>query len=234
LPWRGEVAGTNRIDLSAPDQEEVRARARTRLPHLEEQVGPSPSGYGKPRDVRLQVEAVVVAAVWRYEVGGARSAAERVLYELLSHHLPRGVLREAESLPDFDAGLQRLALGRRRSSAPARRRASSRRRACFVGRAPRSAPSGRASRRSSPCCSRAVRDSGVSAYIVAAALAGPRRSATSVTATVWRTVPIVTSTVSPAPTTFDGLTRSPLTCTRPPRMASVDPHLVHHRHDRSR
>jgi hypothetical protein len=69
--------------------------------------------------LRVQVEAVVVAAVWRYEVGGARSAAERVLYELLSHHLPRGVLREAEPLPDFDAGLQRLALGRRRSSAPA-------------------------------------------------------------------------------------------------------------------
>jgi hypothetical protein len=36
---------TNRIDLSAPDQEEVRAPARTRLPHLEGQVGPSPSGY---------------------------------------------------------------------------------------------------------------------------------------------------------------------------------------------
>jgi hypothetical protein len=51
-------------------------------------------------------------AVRRYEVGGARSAAERVLYELLSHHLPRGVLREAEPLPDLDAGLQRVAPGR--------------------------------------------------------------------------------------------------------------------------
>jgi hypothetical protein len=48
-----------------------------------------------------------VAPVWRYEVGGARSAAERVLYELLSHYLQPGVLRETEPLPDFDAGLQR-------------------------------------------------------------------------------------------------------------------------------
>jgi hypothetical protein len=44
----------------------------------------------------------------------------------------------------------------------ARRSASSRRRSNFVGRAPRSAPSGRASRRSSRCCSRAATDSGVS------------------------------------------------------------------------
>jgi hypothetical protein len=99
--------GTNWIDLSAPDQEEVRAPVRTRLPHLEEQVGPSPSGYREPRDVRLQVEVAAVAPVWRYEVGGARSAAERVLYELLSHYLQPGVLRETEPLPDFDAGLQR-------------------------------------------------------------------------------------------------------------------------------
>jgi hypothetical protein len=122
--------------------------------------------------------------------------------------------REARSTAAAGGGAQRP----RRC---ARRRASSRRRACFVGRAPRSAPSGRASRRSSACCSRAVRDSGVSAYIVAAALAGPRRSATSVTATVRRTVPIVTSIVSPARTTFDGFTRSPLTCTRPPSTAAV-------------
>jgi hypothetical protein len=70
LRWRGEVARDERIDLSASEQEEVRARARARLPHLEEQVEPSPSGYGEPRDVRLQVEAAAVAAVWRYEVGG--------------------------------------------------------------------------------------------------------------------------------------------------------------------
>jgi hypothetical protein len=82
------------------------------LPQLEEQVGPSPSDYGEPRDVRLQVEAAAVAAVWRYEVGGARSAVKRVLHELLAHHLPRGVRRDAEPLSDFDAGLQRVALGR--------------------------------------------------------------------------------------------------------------------------
>lgn len=101
------------------------------------------------------------------------------------------------------------------------RKASSRRRAAFVGRAPRSAPSGRASRRSSACCSRRASDSGVSAYIVAATLAGPRRSEIAVTATVQRTAPILTSTTSPARTAFDGFTRSPLTWTRPPRTASV-------------
>jgi len=103
----------------------------------------------------------------------------------------------------------------------ARRRASSRRRACFVGRAPRSAPSGRASLRSLACCSRAANDSGVSAYIVAATLAGPRRSASLVTTSVRRSVPIVSSIESPARTALAGFTRSPFTCTRPPCTASV-------------
>jgi hypothetical protein len=102
-----------------------------------------------------------------------------------------------------------------------RRSASSRRRACFVGRVPRSAPSGRESRRSAACSSRATSDSGVSAYIVSASLAGPRRSATSVTTSVRRTVLIVTSIVSPVLMTFEGFTRSPFTCTRPPRTALV-------------
>ena len=44
----------------------------------------------------------------------------------------------------------------------ARRNASRRRRSCFVGRAPRSAPSGRASRRSAARRSRSATDSGVS------------------------------------------------------------------------
>ena len=102
-----------------------------------------------------------------------------------------------------------------------RRSASSRRRARFVGRVPRSAPSGRESRHSAACSSRAIRDSGVSAYIVSASLAGPRRSATPVTTSVRRTVLIVTSIASPVRMTFEGFTRSPFTCTRPPRTAPV-------------
>ena len=37
---------------------------------------------------------------------------KRVLRELLAHHLPRCSLREAESDPELDAGLERVALGR--------------------------------------------------------------------------------------------------------------------------
>jgi hypothetical protein len=55
-------------------------------------------------------------------------------------------------------GLERVV---QRGRAP-RRSASMRRRACFVGRAPRSEPSGRARRRSSRCRSRASTDSEVS------------------------------------------------------------------------
>ncbi len=64
-------------------------------------------------------------------------------------------------------------------------------------------------------------DSGVSAYIVSASLAGPRRSATPVTTNVRRTVLMVTSIVSPVRMTFEGFTRSPFTCIRPPRTAAV-------------
>ena len=100
-----------------------------------------------------------------------------------------------------------------------RRSASSRRRACFVGRVPRSAPTGRESRRSAACRSRASSDSGVSAYIVTASVAGPRRSATPVTTSVRRYALMVTSIVSPVRTAFEGFTRSPFTRTRPPRTA---------------
>src|SRR4029453_9279278 len=62
--------------------------------------------------VRLEVEAAAVAGVRRSAVGRACLAATRVLYELLTHHPPRGVCREAEPLPDLDAGLERVALGR--------------------------------------------------------------------------------------------------------------------------
>ena len=64
-------------------------------------------------------------------------------------------------------------------------------------------------------------DSGVSAYIVSASFAGPRRSATPVTTSVRRTVLMVTAIVSPVRMTFEGFTRSPFTCIRPPRTAAV-------------
>jgi hypothetical protein len=102
-----------------------------------------------------------------------------------------------------------------------RRKASSRRRACFVGRVPRSAPRGRESRRSAACRSRARSDSGVSVYSVSASLAEPRLTATSVTTSVRRSALMVTSIVSPVRTTFEGFTRSPFRCTRPPRTAPV-------------
>ena len=47
------------------------------------------------------------------------------------------------------------------------------------------------------------------------------QSASPVTASVLRTLPSVTSTVSPARTALDGFTRSPFRCTRPPRTALV-------------
>jgi hypothetical protein len=50
--------------------------------------------------------------VRRYAVGGARLAAKRVLDQLLPHHPPGGVGREAEPLPDLNAGLHGVALGR--------------------------------------------------------------------------------------------------------------------------
>ena len=79
--------------------------------------------------------------------------------------------------------------------------------------------SGRESRCSAACSSRARSDSGVSAYIVecvarrASALGHPGYDQRG------RTVLIVASIVSPVRMTFEGLTRSPFTCTRPPRTA---------------
>ena len=64
-------------------------------------------------------------------------------------------------------------------------------------------------------------DSGVSEYMLSASLAAPRRSANPATTSVRRTVLIVTSIVSPVRTTFEGFTRCPFTCTRPPRTAPV-------------
>jgi hypothetical protein len=42
-----------------------------------------------------------VAAVGRYPASGACLAAKRVLNQLLAHHPPRGVCREAERLSDL-------------------------------------------------------------------------------------------------------------------------------------
>ncbi len=61
---------------------------------------------------RMEVEAAAVAALRRNAVFKARPAAQLVLDELLPHQPSRGVRREAEPLPDLDAALQPVALGR--------------------------------------------------------------------------------------------------------------------------
>src|SRR5581483_10201411 len=116
----------------------------------------------------------------------------------------------------------------------ARRSASSRRRSRFVGRAERSAPSGLARRRSARRRSRSASDSGVSSYSSAAALAGPRRSASPVTRTVKRSWPRLISRRSPSFTSRAGFARSPFASTCPPATASVAaPRVLKNRADHS-
>ena len=102
------------------------------------------------------------------------------------------------------------------------RRASSRRRSCFVGRGPpASAPTGCDNRRSTAVRSRSSLDSAVSWYRAAATRAEPRFSPSPRTTTVHRISPMRISTMSSARTSFAGFTRSPFSRTRPPRTASV-------------
>ncbi len=58
---------------------------------------------GKLCDLRIEVEASAVPTLRRHHVFEARSASEPVLDELLTHHLPRRFLREAEPHSDLDA-----------------------------------------------------------------------------------------------------------------------------------
>src|SRR5262245_40252844 len=61
---------------------------------------------------RGEIERAAVPAVGRHDVLDRRCASKPVLDELLPHHLASGALGEAEALPEPDARLQRVALGR--------------------------------------------------------------------------------------------------------------------------
>ena len=91
-----------------------------------------------------------------------------------------------------------------------------RRRACFVGRAPRSAPSGRDSLSSPPAAPGRRRTRASRRRASLRRVAEPRLSEMPRTTTVHCSCPIRTSTVSPAWTSFDGFTRASFRCTRPP------------------
>src|SRR3990170_2603224 len=78
------------------------------------------SGLGKPVVLRVEVEAAPIPAARRNSVLERGPTAKRVLSELLAHHLSRGSLREPEPLPEHEARLEGVALGRSLVALPAK------------------------------------------------------------------------------------------------------------------